>query len=156
MSDVTAFLNPRYATLAREIAMDVLPLERVLRENNVSQEEWQRIQDNPDFNRMLETCMREWNAASSTADRIRVKAAASLELSLASIHREMNSAGSPLGQKVEAAKLMSRLAGLEETVSAAGGGSGFTLRLFIGRDSPTIIEGKVLDSKESLPTLEVS
>lgn len=157
MSEDAPFLSPRYATLAREIAMDILPLERVLRENNVTPQEWERLRVDPAFNRLLESCVREWNAAGSTHERIRVKAAASLELSLASIHREMNATGSPLGQKVEAAKLMSRLAGLDEGGrEGGGGGSGFTLRLFIGKDSPTVIEGKVIDSQESLPSLEVS
>ena len=120
-----------FAALAREIAMDIFPIDQILELHQLSDLDWQRIQDNPKFQSTLKQLVGEWNATTSTRDRVKIKAATGLESVLEVYIRDINDGSIPLAQRVEAGKFLARLGELDgQLVGSAGGG--FSIVLNIG------------------------
>ena len=135
-----------FATLAREIAQDIFPLEQVIRLHKLSDEEWLAISIHPRFIKILGDMQREWNATSSTAERIRVKARAGLETQLETFIADMGDPTIPLAQRTETARMLARLGELDGQGLAGADGAKFHIVLNIGTTqlateaTPTIIE----------------
>lgn len=106
MSDVT------FVKLAREIAMGINPMGVILENNKISQDDWEVIQKHPRFLQYLETESSVWGSALNTQERVKLKSAALLEEWLPELYTRMNDPGENLNAKIEAGKLVSRLAGL--------------------------------------------
>ena len=120
------------AALAREIAMDIFDLPQILELHRLSDEEWGSIQSHHKFKEMLRQMTMEWNSASNTAERVKVKAATGLESVLENYIRDINDATIPLGQRVEAGKFLARLGELGPDTINGAGGSAFSITLNIG------------------------
>lgn len=128
------------ATLAREIAMDIFPLEQILELHKLSNDEWETICANAKFKQMIEQMAREWNATTSTAERVRTKAQTGLETQLEIYVRDIADASIPLAQRVEAGKFLARLGELDGqrgTIAGAAGG-GVVINIISGKDRPTV------------------
>ena len=121
-----------FATLAREIAQDIFPLEQVIRLHKLSDEEWLTISIHPRFVRILSDMQREWNAASNTAERIKVKAQAGLETQLETFIADMGDPTIPLAQRTETARMLARLGELDGQNLGGADGSRFVIQLNIG------------------------
>jgi hypothetical protein len=131
-----------FATLAREIAMDIFPVEQLLALHQLSSEEWQRIQEHPRFVSMLASMQRDWNAAGNTRERVKVKSATGLESMLEIYIRDINDANIPLAQRVEAGKFLAKLGELDVQRGGADG-SAVTINIVTGKDhQPITIEAK--------------
>ena len=76
----------------------------------------------------------DWNSASSTRDRVRVKAATGLEGQLETYISEISDESIPLIQRVEAGKFLARLGELDgrQDLMGSTGGDRFTIQLNIG------------------------
>lgn len=110
--------------LAREIAMDIYPLSEILLNTGVTLAQWEAIQRNPRFVAYLEANVAEWSSAKNTSERVRLKSAVLLEEWLPKLHNEMHGNEASLNAKVEAAKLLAKIAGVERPVNEGGDGSG--------------------------------
>jgi hypothetical protein len=123
-----------FAALAREIAMDILPIDQILELHRLTDTEWQEIQENPRFKSMLVDMMREWAATTSTRDRVRIKAGTGLESVLEVYIRAINDDKIPLTQRVEAGKFLARLGELDGNKELQGGGGvgGFSISINLG------------------------
>jgi hypothetical protein len=137
------------AALAREIAMDIFPLGRILEIHKLSDDEWQRISTTPKFTQMLAGMIQEWNSASNTKERIKVKAATGLEMHLEDYINDLADVKIPLTQRVEAGKFLAHLGELmgKEIVGSSGGA--FQITLNIGA---THIEEKLAPTIEGSAT----
>ena len=82
MSDELLPLPVNFAYLARQIAMDILPLDDVLETHKLSDEQWVAIQANPAFQATLVDMIADWNTAANTKNRVRIKAATGVEATL--------------------------------------------------------------------------
>lgn len=143
------------AALAREIAMDILPIDQILQLHKMSDEEWQQIQENPRFKSMLADMVREWNATTSTRDRVRAKASTGLESVLETYIRAIADDSVSLAQRVEAGKFLARLGELDgqKEILSGGGVGGFSISINLGSAQPVqvtaqpgqIIEGEIVD-----------
>lgn len=148
-----------FATLAREIAMDIFELPDILRMHRVTDEEWERISTHPKFTQMLGEMIRDWNGASNTKERVRVKAATGLESVLENYIREINDADIPLTQRVEAGKFLARLGELDGQVIGGGqAGGGVTINISTTPSMPplqlTVEQTPVIDGEfESAETV---
>ena len=107
-----------FATLAREIAMDIFPLEQILVLHQLSSEEWATIQAHPRFISMLTSMQRDWQSAQNTRERVKVKSATGLESMLEVYIRDINDADIPLNQRVEAGKFLAKLGELDAVRNA--------------------------------------
>ena len=139
--------------LAREIAMDIQPIDIILRDNGVDGERWEIIQANARFQMLLETETSAWGSALNTQERLRLKSASALEEWLPELFMRMNDRNENLNAKVEAGKLISRWAGVGGTgTQTMEGGEKFSVTINLGADNQIRIEKevpyKVIDHEE--------
>lgn len=121
------------AALAREIAMDVFEVPKILEIHRLTDGEWQKIQANPKFQEMLRGLIAEWQSAANTRERVRIKAATGLEMQLERYILDIADPKIPLAQRVEAGKFLARLGELDgNQVIGAAGGAAFQINLNIG------------------------
>jgi hypothetical protein len=136
-----------FAVLAREIAMDIYPVEDILELHKLTDEQWIAIQEHPGFQAMLNDLVLQYNTAGSIKERVRLKAAIGLEISIDTYITDISDTAIPLNQRVEAGKFLARLGELDPglTQGGAGGGGGVVINIVTKAGSaPVTIEGEVL------------
>lgn len=145
----------RLAVLAREMAMAIQPVEKILNAVGVSQAQFEKfILPNAFYKRAYQSFVLEWESALSTNKRIALGAAAILEDSLPKLNARMINDINPLSSVTETAKLFAKLAGAGETKEAVQG-ERFTITINMGGEKvrieetigavqiPHIIEGEI-------------
>jgi len=129
------------AKLARSIAMDLFPFEDILKTNQLSADERERVRENPDFTRLLTGYLHEWNSAENTAQRIRVKSQTAVEALLENIVADCLNPNHPLSQRMDAVRQLVRLGELEQKDKAdigGGGSSGVSITINVGGGSAPV------------------
>jgi hypothetical protein len=158
-------LDPnRIAVVAREMAMNIRPVETILASAGISQAQFEKfILPTAFYKRAYETFVLEWESALSTNKRIALGAAAILEDSLPKLNARMINDINPLSSVTETAKLFAKLAGAGETKEAVQG-ERFTITINMGGEKvhieetigglqiPKIIEGE----SSAAPLLAIS
>jgi hypothetical protein len=122
--------------LAREIAWQIQPLEKILESSKLTVSEWEIIKEHPRFQRYLEAEMVSWNSAANTHERVKVKAAALVEEWLPELYSRMNDQSESLNAKIEAGKLATRIAGmgLDRANLTGETGEKFSVTINLGAD----------------------
>jgi hypothetical protein len=121
--------------LAREIAMDIQPVETILKQYSITPEAWEQLQRNSRFQRLLASQVEEWNGALNTHERVRAKSAAMLEEWLPELNNRMHDQDEALPAKIEAGKMLTRMAGIGVATGESGaGGERFTVTINLGED----------------------
>lgn len=110
-----------FTALAREIAMDIMPLPDILRLHEIDDDMWMQLQANPSFQKQLSSLVQDWNSAANVKERTKTKAATGLESVLEVLVGDVSDPSIPLGQRVEAAKLLARLGELDGAREQAAG-----------------------------------
>lgn len=127
--------------LAREIAMDIQPIETILKQYSITSQAWEQLQRNGKFIRLLESQVEEWNSALNTHERVRAKSAAMLEEWLPELNNRMHDRDEALPAKIEAGKMLTKMAGIGVAESnAGGGGERFTVTINLGEDHKLVID----------------
>lgn len=121
-----------FATLAREIAQDIFPVDQIIALHRLDDAEWQRIQAHPRFVSMLAEMQRDWNSALNTRERVRIKAQTGLETMLEVFINDINDHSIPLAQRVEAGKFLAKLGELGEHAPGAGLGGQLVINIVTG------------------------
>jgi hypothetical protein len=122
--------------LARELAMDIHPLEDILKAHGIEPKQWGYIQDMPRFQALLETETAQWNGALNTQERVKIKASAMIEEWLPEAHERMHDRGESLNAKTELGKLIRDLAGFSKNgVGVEGSGERFSVTINLGADA---------------------
>ena len=143
------------AQLAREIAMDIFPVADVLKLHQLSDEDWQQIQENPRFKAMVEQMVREWNSAASTRERVKIKAATGLESKLEILITSLSDEAIPYTQRIEGAKFLARIGEIEGNFQAGGNANPFSISINIGATMPPILaQARVIDAHPVIPETE--
>ena len=124
--------------IARDIAMDILPFEDILKIHGVGAELWAKISSTPRFTELLVDATREWASAGNTHERVKVKAAAMVEEWLPELHERLHDHREALSAKTEAAKLLRDLAGMGKNVDTAVAGEKFNITINLGSDQMKI------------------
>ena len=140
--------------LAREVAMDIFPIEQILELHKLSQDEWLKILEHPTFRKMLDDMSRQWQATMNVGDRVKAKAATGLESQLEVYIRDIGNPLIPLAQRVEAGKFLARLGELDGARLAQGAGSGgqVVINIVTSDANRLTIEGrKTLDLTPVIP-----
>jgi hypothetical protein len=139
--------------LAREIAMDIHPLETILKQYSISGEGWERLQKNPRFIALLGSEVEAWNTALNTAERVKLKAASMMEEFLPELNNRLHDGQEALPAKIEGAKLVAKMAGIGEKASFEGGsGEKFTVTINLGAGAAPITIAK--DVTPAVQTIE--
>lgn len=139
--------------LARDIAMDMRPLPETLKLYEVSEDMWERISTSVTFQGYLRQSISEWNSATNTAERVKVKSMAFVEEALPEFFARAHDANESLNSKVEVLKTVARFAGMGGPVDGKLGGERLVVTINLGADQqlkiekeydPQTIEGDVL------------
>lgn len=121
--------------LAREIAMDIHPIETILKQYSIDDATWLQLQSNPKFAQLVASQTEEWNGATNTHERVRAKSAAMLEEWLPELNNRMHDPEVAMPAKIEAGKMLGRMAGIGAADGVAGtGGERFTVTINLGED----------------------
>jgi hypothetical protein len=143
-----------FLKLAREIAMDIRPLDDVLKTHGVDHYRWESISNSPRFQSLLRSEVESWESATNTAERVKIKALAFVEESLPEFFARAHDRREPLNSKVEVLKTIAKFAGVGGS-NAEGIGTGERLMVTInlGADHSLTIEkdvtSKVIDHEDN-------
>lgn len=138
LSDTTSARLVNLAKLAREIAIDMLPMDEVLRLNQVDDEAWAKIQADPRFDAMLASMITDWNSAGNVRQRVQLKAATGFEAFLEHLIEEGHSPNVPLSQKVELGKLLVKIGELEAVRDGINAGQQMLVQINIGEEPKNV------------------
>ena len=149
----TKFTDVTLVKLARELAMEIHPLEDILKAHQIEPKLWETIQENPRFQSLLETEMAQWNGALNTSERVKIKAAALIEEWLPEANERVHDRHETLSAKTELAKLVRDLAGFSRSgMNVENGGERFSVTINLGADAQLKFEKqlppKVIDMEE--------
>lgn len=141
--------------LAREIAADVQTLDVILKNHGIEEAEWEKIKESHSFQRLLKNAVEEWNSATNTPERVKVKAASLIEEFLPELNSRIHDPRENLNHKVEAAKLARDLAGLgARNVEATSVGERFSVTINLGDTGQQLRFEKEATPEVGPPTIE--
>lgn len=103
--------------LAREIAMDLRPLDAILEHHKVPLDEFERLKRHPYFSRVLAAEVEAWQSAVNTGERVRLKSAAMMEEFLPDLYKRMIAPKEDLMKVVKGAELVAKLASLGDSAA---------------------------------------
>lgn len=129
--------------LAREIAMDIHPVEAILATLEISDDEWQEIQQNPTFRGYLRTAIEEWQSATNTQERVRLKSLAFVEEALPEFYARAHDPSENLQHKIRVLEVVAKFAGVGGNVDTALSGEKFSVTINLGADHQVRIERDV-------------
>lgn len=122
--------------VARAIAVDLHPLPEIMKVYGIDQQTLNRWNTHPRFQAYLKAEAEAWMAATNTTERVKLKAGMVMEEFILKAHSELHDARQGLNHRVELAKLVAKVAGVDGTRAGSGasgeGGGGFKLVINIG------------------------
>jgi len=146
----------QFLRLAREVAMDLNDIETILKNHQLTSNQWETIQKNPHFLRLLESEILAWQAASNTHERTKLKAGMLIEEWLVEANARIHDKGELLSAKTEVVKLLANIADMGKSRVDPNGGLGgerFSVTINLGADrqitinkqvTPKVIEGTLV------------
>ena len=133
-----------YISLAREIARDMNPIQTILESRQIDANEWERIQANPHFQRVLNAEVEAWQSANNVGERVRLKALHFVEEALPEFFQRAHDPRETLNAKTEVLKTITRLAGIGNSMGETGAmGEKFSVTINLGADQTLKIEKTV-------------
>lgn len=133
-----------YISLAREIARDMNPIKTIIESRQIDANEWERIQANPHFQRVLSAEVEAWQSANNVGERVRLKALHFVEEALPEFFQRAHDPRETLNAKTEVLKTITRLAGIGNSVGETGAmGEKFSVTINLGADQTLKIEKTV-------------
>jgi hypothetical protein len=139
------------ARLARELAQDIFEPDQIRQAHSLTTDQFEKILDDPGFQKMLREMVLDWQSASGTAERVRVKAATAVEVALDSFFQDVMDRSIPLPQRTDALKALMKLGELgekEQALGPVGGGVSISINLGTpGQGAPpktVVIEGQAI------------
>ena len=142
MNVLTVEDEKRLRELAVGIAKDVEDSGKLLARLGFTHEEYEELTQTRTFKTILKQAQDEWEGASNTHKRIKLKAAINVEEALPSFYQGMVDVKEPLSSRVKALEVVARIGGLgNPEIQAAGAGQFFKLEINLGAGkAPLIIE----------------
>jgi hypothetical protein len=134
-----------FVQLAREIAMDIQPIDVILKTHEISDARWDEIKANYRFQKYLETSLIEWNSALNTGERVRLKALSLVEEALPEMYSRMHDPKEMLPAKVRALEVIGKIGGvgINNLGEKGGGGEKFSVTINLGSDKEITINAPV-------------
>jgi hypothetical protein len=128
-------------TLAREIAMDVMPLEKILELHQVSEKQFRAISKLASFKTYLEEQLRVWHGTLNTQERVRVKFLAAVEMAMPEMFARMHDENAPLTAKSDLFKAFQKGAGIgERELKEGAAGEKVQITINLGDVKPVSVE----------------
>lgn len=140
---LTGYNHVTHLKLAREIAMDIRPLDDILVAHGVNTSDWENISKNPSFQGLLRSEIEAWQSATNTAERVKIKSLAFVEEALPEFYARAHDPKEPLSAKVEVLKTISKFAGVGQSIDGTNLGEKLTVTINLGTDHSLKIEKDV-------------
>jgi len=149
----TGYNHLTIVRLAREIAMDIRPIDEILQIQNISRDIFDKIRITKEFERVLQNEIEAWNSAVNTAERVRLKSLSFVEESLADFYADAVNKNESLSARTEVLKTVARFAGIGGSgVDGAINGEKFFVTINLGTDKTVKFEKdvtpKVIDAED--------
>lgn len=140
--------------LAREIAMDIRPLEDILATYKLDQAQWEELQANSYFQGVLNAEAEAWQSAMNTSERVKLKTLAMVEESLPEFYARMHDQKEPLNAKVELLKTVAKFGGIGgSNFDGSVNGERLSVTINLGADHSLKIEkelpAKVIEHEDA-------
>jgi hypothetical protein len=142
--------------VAREIAMDLYPVETILKTYQIEPKTFENYLKLPRFQTMLEESRIAWNAATNVAERIKLKQLAVVEEAIPEMWKVLHDHGQPLSARVELYKTLMKGAGVgvADGVIDTAGKVSITINMGAAAEPVvvqttlpgSVIDGEVLDA----------
>ena len=137
----------RLRELANGVIRGIQTPEEVLSILGFTSQEYTELSETRMFRQMLRQAQDEWEGASNTHKRIKLKAAVNIEQALPHFYLAMTSDKEPLSSKVKAFEVVSRVAGLGQVEPVgAGAGQFFKLEINLGGGIAPMVLGAGTES----------
>jgi len=145
--------------VARNVAMDVYPLPKILEFCGVKVADFHQWKTHPRFLAYLKAETEAWNAAQNVNERTKLKAGIIMEEWMVEAYAELKNGKQPLHHRVELGKLITKLAGMGETNNGfsgggGGGGGGFSLQINIAPGQTTTINARAIPEDAEFEPVE--
>jgi hypothetical protein len=142
----TDHLERNLMAIAREIAMDLNPLETILKAHGVEPSWFEIHQNTPRFQAMLAEQIRLWEAADNVEARVKMKFLTATEMAMPQMFASLHDTKEPLSARVELFKTFQKGAGILDK-PADGGADRVSITINLGSERPPVtIEAKVTPS----------
>jgi hypothetical protein len=137
---ISSFNDVDLLRLVRDVAMDIQPLEKILVAHKLDATAWSTLCETTQFKEYMNRAVQEWQSASNTADRVRLKSLAFIEEALPEFYTRAHDPKEPLTAKIEIIKTISKLAGIGGNVDGAIQGERLVVTINLGADRELKIE----------------
>lgn len=144
----------RLAALAREVAYNIRPLDAILADFKITQEQYDSYLQMDFYKSALEGAVIDWNKASSTEKRLQLQAQAGLEDGLPTLTARMTDKDSALPAAVEVGKLLTKIAGIGEPGKSADAKDRFVITINLGDGQPLKFEKDVTPNTPPMKEIE--
>jgi hypothetical protein len=137
MAVMPDFDESTLAALARELAMNIKNVHVLFAEYGIDEEQYYELMaHNPFFKRLREQYAADWNATTSTAERVKVGSLASLEQLLPILTKRAmdEEAKEPLASMTGVGTLLSKTAGIGENTHTPNASERFIITINLGAD----------------------
>jgi hypothetical protein len=149
--------TPNLSKIAQEIAMDILELPAILNVYSLTAEQFERIKTIPAFKQALKEAVAEWGSSKNIQERLKLKAAVSVENAFPVLASRMTDKDETLPAAIEAGKLFAKIAGLgEREQGAAIPGERFSIVINLGDGQDIKFEKNVTPNTPSGSTGAIS
>lgn len=138
-----SFGDVKLLKLAREISMDIRPVEEILKSFEVSSSEWDEICTNPTFKQYMRSCIEEWASVTNTQERVRLKSLAFVEEALPEFYARAHDSRESLAAKTEILKTVAKFAGVGAQAEGVMQGEKMVVTINLGSDHQLKIERDV-------------
>ena len=155
LSAASSQTERRLRDLAQEIVRDIYEVPDILKRFGIDYEEYHALAETHGFRQMLAQAASEWDAASNTPERIKLKSALMVENVLPDMLTALADTKQPLTGRVELLKTMAKIGGLGNA-PLPNASTGQTFRLEINLGDPAknvVIEHQSGVTSESMPAI---
>ena len=127
-----------FHSLARELVQAYQTKENILKSLSLSEEGYELIVQNATFQRILRQLMSEWNSATNTSKRVKLKSQWAVEEAIPFLFQAMTDNNEPLSARAEVFKSLSKVGQLDVHDQLHTSDRSFRLEINIGAGVPTV------------------
>ena len=141
--------------LARDLALDMQPIEKIQEHLGISNAQLERFRNHPEFLRYLRDAMSEWNSAASTPDRVKLKSMHFIEEALPEFFARAHDPREPLAAKTRLLETIGRFAGMGGLADGVVSGEKLSVTINLGGDQTLRVEKSMSPQRGTIVDAEV-
>lgn len=123
-----------FASIAREIALDINPIEIILKTHGITDKQFQTIQKRKDFQVLVAEQLQLWQSSLSVAERVKLKSQHLVEQSLEQMFKLLHDPKFSDTAKVELLKALQRGGGIGVVTNDKPTGEKISIIIDLGAD----------------------